>query len=562
MPQNIDLQLGQYDSAVQAALAEMHENNIIKRIWEHDYTVWNASDPTELTNRLGWLRIMDAMLADVGRINELKQALQSTGYTHVLLLGMGGSSLAPEVFSFTFHDAENRLWLEVLDSTDPGAVLAYDKQLDIKKTLFIVATKSGGTAETLSAFKLFYNRALDELGSEQTAGQHFIAITDPGSQLVDIAKRYKFRDIYLNDPNIGGRYSVLSYFGIVPAVLAGVDVTRLLKNAADMAKNNQLADETNQGALIGAVMGELAKVGRDKVTLILSPAISSFGDWVEQLIAESTGKDGKGIVPVVGEAVGVPSVYGNDRLFVYMRLSDDDTYTRQINALQAAAHPVITITLDDRYDLGGQFFLWEMATAITGYRLGIHPFNQPNVEAAKNLARAKIQEYQKTGKLEQLTPTLEADGIQVIGDVQADSPAAALKAFLEKAEDGAYISVHAYVEPTAAATQALQAFQTKLRDTTKLATTIGYGPRFLHSTGQLHKGDAGKGLFIQFTADKPQDVAIPDEAGQKASAMSFGTLIDAQALGDRQALLDAKRTMIRFHLRDTVTGIQALTQSL
>jgi transaldolase/glucose-6-phosphate isomerase len=562
MPQNIDLQLGQYDSAVQAALAEMRENNIIKRIWEHDYTVWNASDPTELTNRLGWLRIMDAMVSDIGRINELKQALQSAGYTHVLLLGMGGSSLAPEVFSFTFHDAENRLWLEVLDSTDPGAVLAYDKQLDIKTTLFIVATKSGGTAETLSAFKLFYNRALDELGSEQAAGQHFIAITDPGSQLVDIARRYKFRDTYLNDPNIGGRYSVLSYFGIVPAVLAGVDVTRLLKNASDMVKNNQLADETNQGALIGAVMGELAKVGRDKVTLILSPAISSFGDWVEQLIAESTGKDGKGIVPVVGEAVGSPSVYGNDRLFVYMRLSDDDTYTRQINALQAAAHPVITITLDDRYELGGQFFLWEMATAIAGYRLGIHPFNQPNVEAAKNLARAKIQEYQQTGKLEQLTPALEADGIQVIGDIQADSPAAALKTFLENATDGAYISVHAYVEPTSATTQALQAFQTKLRDTTKLATTIGYGPRFLHSTGQLHKGDAGKGLFIQFTADKPQDVAIPDEAGQKASAMSFGTLIDAQALGDRQALLDAKRNMIRFHLRDTVTRIQALTQSL
>jgi transaldolase/glucose-6-phosphate isomerase len=562
MPQNIDLQLGQYDSAVQAALAEMRENNIIKRIWEHDYTVWNASNPTELTNRLGWLRIMDAMVSDIGRINELKQALQSADYTHVLLLGMGGSSLAPEVFSFTFNDAENRLWLEVLDSTDPGAVLAYDKQLDIKKTLFIVATKSGGTAETLSAFKLFYNRALDELSSDQAAGQHFIAITDPGSQLVDIAKRYKFRDTYLNDPNIGGRYSVLSYFGIVPAVLAGVDVTRLLKNASDMAKNNQLADETNQGALIGAVMGELAKAGRDKVTLILSPAISSFGDWVEQLIAESTGKDGKGIVPIVGEAVGSPSVYGNDRLFVYMRLSDDDTYTRQINALQAAAHPVITITLDDRYELGGQFFLWEMATAIAGYRLGIHPFNQPNVEAAKNLARAKIQEYQKTGKLEQFTPTLEADGIQVIGDVQADSPAAALKAFLANAADGAYISVHAYVEPTAAATQALQAFQTKLRDITKLATTIGYGPRFLHSTGQLHKGDAGKGLFIQFTADKPQDVAIPDEAGQKASAMSFGTLIDAQALGDRQALLDAKRHVIRFHLRDTVTGIQALTQSL
>lgn len=562
MTQTIDTQLGQYDAVVRKAQIDMYEANIMQRIWEHDYTVWVADDPTEISNRLGWLRIMDAMLQDAERINQLKKAVQADAYTHVLLLGMGGSSLAPEVFSLTFHDAENRLWLEVLDSTHPGAVSAYNKQLDISKTLFIVATKSGGTAETLSAFKFFYNRALKELGNNEAAGQHFVAITDPKSKLVDIANQYKFRETFLNNPNIGGRYSVLSYFGIVPAVLAGLDITRLLKNASDTANNSKNINDDNYGALIGAAMGELAKVGRDKVTLILSPAISSFGDWVEQLIAESTGKDGKGILPVVGEAVGSSDDYGDDRFFVYMRLSDDDTYTRQVNSLQAAGHPVITITLEDRYELGGQFFLWEMATVIAGHLIRIHPFNQPNVEAAKNSARTKIQEYQETGKLQQLEPVLEADGIQVIGDIQADSPAAVLKAFLDKAEAGAYISVHAYVEPTEQTTSALHAFQTKLRDTTKLATTINYGPRFLHSTGQLHKGDAGKGLFIQLTADKPQDIDIPDEAGKDESAMTFGTLIDAQALGDRQALLDASRHVIRFHLSDALSGIQSLSKSL
>ena len=556
----INTRLGQYQAAVDNRLQHMQQHNIIQRIWDIDHTVWDENDPTELTNRLGWLRIMDAMIAEVGRMTELKRAILAEGYTHVLLLGMGGSSLAPEVFSYTFDDAENRLWLEVLDSTHPSAVIDYDEQIDIAQTLFIVATKSGGTAETLSAFKYFYNRALDDLGNEVDAGQHFVAITDPGSKLVDIAKQYNFRDTYLNDPNIGGRYSVLSYFGLVPATLAGVDVTRLLKSASDMAANNQQAPTENQAALIGAIMGELASASRDKLTFILSPKVKNFGDWVEQLIAESTGKIGKGILPVVGETVGAPDVYGDDRVFFYIHI--DDSYDAEVEALIAAGQPVVTISLDDRYELGGQFFLWEMATAIAGYVLDIHPFNQPDVEAAKNLARAKIEEYQETGKLQELEGNIEADGIQVIGDVQADSPAAALATFLQQAGDNAYISIHAYIDPTPAAAKALEALQTKLRDTTHLATTIGFGPRFLHSTGQLHKGDSGNGLFIQFTSDKARDVDIPDNAGDVESAMTFGTLIDAQALGDRQALLDVNRRVIRFHLSDTIAGIQHLTASL
>lgn len=562
---HLESDLGEYLAAIDAATSQLRANKIMKRIWSHDHTVWQ-DDPTEISNRLAWLNIMDMMTENIERMEHLTKSVIADGYTHVLLLGMGGSSLAPEVFSKVFGDERSGLELDVLDSTDPAAVLTYDRALDIRKTLFIVATKSGGTAETLSFFKYFYNRALAELGSTDAAGQHFVAITDPDSKLEAMAERHQFRATFLNNPNIGGRYSVLSYFGIVPAALIDVDIRKLLKRAQRMASNcdanNCPSEGDNNGGRLGAIMGVLANEGRDKLTLVLSPQISNFGDWVEQLVAESTGKLGKGILPVVGEALSNPDAYGNDRLFVYIKLNGDDIYNAQIDELKAAGHPVVTLHLEDIYDLGGQFFLWEMATVVAGHFLGIQPFDQPNVETAKIVARAKIAEYQETGKLEELEPTLEADGIQVIGDVEADSVDEALKQFLENAVDGAYISIHAYVQATDETSQALKALQSKLRDTTKLATTLGYGPRFLHSTGQLHKGDAGKGLFIQFTADMAEDVAIPDEAGEDASAMSFGTLKNAQALGDRQALLDANRHVIRFHLSDVVDGLNQLLERL
>jgi transaldolase / glucose-6-phosphate isomerase len=562
---HLESDMGEYQAAIEAATSELRDKKIMKRIWSHDHTVWQ-DDPTEISNRLAWLNIMDSMSDNIGRMQHLTKAVIADGYTHVLLLGMGGSSLAPEVFSKVFGDERSGLELDVLDSTDPATVLAYDRALDIRKTLFIVATKSGGTAETLSFFKYFYNRALEILGSREAAGQHFVAITDPNSKLETIAEGYQFRATFLNNPNIGGRYSVLSYFGIVPAALIDVDVRKLLKRAQRMATNcdanNCPSEGDNNGGRLGAIMGVLANEGRDKLTLVLAPQISSFGDWVEQLIAESTGKLGKGILPVVGESLASPDAYGNDRLFVYIKLNGDDTHDTQIDALKAAGHPIVTLHLEDIYDLGGQFFLWEMATVVSGYFLGIQPFNQPNVESAKKVARAKIVEYQETGKLEELEVNFEADGIQVIGDIEADSIAEALKQFLENAVDGSYISVHAYVQATDATSQALKALQSKLRDKTKLATTVAYAPRFLHSTGQLHKGDAGQGLFIQFTSDMPEDVAIPDEAGEDASAMSFGTLKNAQALGDRQALLDANRHVIRFHLSDVVDGLNQLLELL
>ena len=540
--QHLMAELGPYQDAVDAALAEIKGEGVMERIWAHDHTVWKP-EPAEITNRLGWLHTAEAMDDNLDRLASLAAAVRADGYTHALLLGMGGSSLAPELFRKTFGVKDGYLDLVVLDSTDPGAVLAHAGRLDPARTLFIVATKSGGTAETLSFFKFFYNWTVDALGVDQ-AGDHFIAITDPGSKLAVLARQYDFRATILNDPNIGGRYSVLSYFGLVPAALLGMDLDTLLRRANDLVENDDIS------AQLGAMMGELAEAGRDKLTFILSPAIASFGDWVEQLVAESTGKEGKGIVPVVGEPVGPPEVYGDDRLFVHLRLDGDDIDDAAVQALQDAGHPVLRLRLKDLYDLGGQFVLWEMATAVAGHRLGINPFDQPNVEAAKVLARQMVLEYKEKGSLppgESAAPTAEA-----------------LNSFLSQAQPGrSYVALQAWVQATAGTDAVLLALRTELRDRFKLATTVGYGPRFLHSTGQLHKGDAGNGLFVQFTADVSEDLSIPDEAGLPESSMSFGVLKMAQALGDQKALLAAGRPVLRIHLgSDVIGGLERLTKAL
>ena len=549
--------LDAYRTVVDDALSEMRQNRVMARIWAHDHTVWKP-EPAEIANRLGWLHIAEVMLENVPRLERLVTDVRAAGYTHALLLGMGGSSLAPQVFRRTFGVQDGYLDLAVLDSTDPGAVLAHAGRLDPARTLFIVATKSGTTAETLSFFRYFYNWVADALGKGQ-AGEHFSAITDPGTHLVDLAQRYGFRSTFLNDPNIGGRYSALSYFGLVPAALVGVDVPTLLGRAmaATCGSESCVTPEENPGARLGAILGELAKAGRDKATFLLSPAIASFGDWVEQLIAESTGKEGKGIVPVVGEPLGPPEVYGADRLFIHLRLPGDEAGNAALADLEAAGHPLVRLNLHDRYDLGGQFFLWEIATAVAGHRLGINPFDQPNVEAAKVLARRMVAEYAEKRSLPAGEP--------------APLTAETLHDFLAQAQPGdpstgsgrSYITLQAYVQPTAEADAALAALRVRLRDRFQLATTVGYGPRFLHSTGQLHKGDAGRGLFIQLTADGPRDVPIPDEAGSPGSSISFGVLKLAQALGDRQALLDAGRQVIRFHLgEDVVGGLKRLLEAV
>lgn len=571
-----------YQSAVDAALNEIESQNIVRRIWQRDHTVWSP-DPTEISNRLGWLDVAEVMQelyggdsvravsdeavnqarawSTVGSIKGLVDAVRADGYTHALLLGMGGSSLAPEVFAKTFGTAEGYLNLSVLDSTDPGAVLNADKAHDPAKTLYIVSTKSGGTVETFSFFKYFYNRAVETVGAD-AAGAHFIAITDPGSALETTAQQYNFRATFLNDPEIGGRYSVQSYFGLVPAALVGVDVPLLLERMIAMANSCKLSGKDNPGAQLGATLGELAKEGRDKVTFITSPSIASFGDWVEQLIAESTGKNGKGILPVVGEPLDKPEAYGNDRVFVYLQVEGDDTYDAQVNALETL-HPVVRLSLKDLYDLGAQFFLWEFAVAVAGYRIGIQPFDQPNVESAKVIARKMVKAYTESGELPKMQPALSADGVTVYADVTGSSLSDMVKAFVKQAQAGDYFALQAYVTPSVETDLALLDLRTVLRAQTGLATTVGYGPRFLHSTGQLHKGDAGNGLFIQFTSDATEDAAIPDEAGKPESSITFGVLKLAQAMGDREALLENKRRVITFHLgKDTAAGLSAIRSAL
>lgn len=542
--------LGSYQSAVDQALNDMGTNKVVARLWEHDHTLWKSL-PDEITNRLGWLTITGEMRDNLDRITALTNSVQPVGYRQVLLLGMGGSSLAPEVFGRIFGDTGSAgLDLDVLDSTDPATVLSYAERLDPAHTLFVVSTKSGSTVETLSFFKFLYTWVADILGAER-AGEHFVAITDPGSRLVDIAEQYNFLTTFLNDPNIGGRYSALSYFGLVPAGLVGVDLDRLLDSADAVASACGADNATthNPGARLGAILGELAKAGRDKATFVVSPEIASFGDWVEQLIAESTGKEGTGILPVVEEPVASPNVYGDDRLFIDVRRAGDDTDRQAIQALEDAGHPIVRIEVEDRYDMGGLFFLWEFATAVAGERLGINPFDQPNVESAKKRAKERLNNFKESGEL----PALDVEPLS------ADS----LRQFLQQAEEGDYIALQAFIHPTPETDAALNRLRTALRDRTGLATTVGYGPRFLHSTGQLHKGDAGNGLFIQFTSQMQQDAPIPDSAGDWESSVSFGVLKMAQAMGDRQALLDAGRRVLSFYLSDnTADDIEDLAANL
>ena len=523
--------------------------------------------PDEIANRLGWLDIAARMEEERHCIAALLQDVQQEGYTQAVLLGMGGSSLAPEVIGRTFGSGP--MGLQVLDSTHPAAVRGLADRLDAAKTLFIVATKSGTTAETVSLFKYFYNQVRARLGDEE-AGAHFVAITDGGSDLVKLGEACKFRAVYINDANIGGRYSALSHFGLAPAALVGVNLRRLLRRAQEAMNDcgRHVTGSVNPAARIGVVMAEAAKAGRDKLTIIADSEVASFADWLEQLVAESTGKSGTGIVPVVGEPMGSVDAYGSDRLFVHLQWSDAGAQDGFVQALIDAGHPVIRVRFRDRYDLGGQFFLWEFATAVAGARLGIHPFDQPDVESAKQQSRQMMSAYMESGSLPALQPSLEADGVRVYlgaqdGAARSGSPAGTLAAFLKQAGGGDYISIQAYVRPCEAMDGLFRKMQRGLRDRTSLATTFGYGPRFLHSTGQLHKGDGGNGLFIQFTDSPASDAGIPDEPGSSRSTVPFGVLIQAQSLGDRQALINAGRRVIRVDLGENAQAeLERIVDSL
>lgn len=557
--------LGPAEPAIRRQLTEFEQTKVYDRIWEHDHTVWK-DDPAEISNRLGWLHSPRVMQPAINDIYALVEEVRAAGFTHALLLGMGGSSLAPEVFRFSFGVGDGYLDLAVLDSTDPGTVLDRQKRSDLSKTLFIVSTKSGGTVETLSFAKYFY-RQVAENGSDDP-GSQFVAITDPDSGLEALAKQLNFRKIFRNDPDIGGRYSALSYFGLVPAAMVGVDLQRLLESAAmmtaDAGKGGHIKATESTSALLGAAIGQMAVSGRDKLSLVISPQIRAVGDWIEQLVAESTGKEGKGILPVVGENISNPQHFANDRLFVCIKLADDKTYDNDLAALADAGHPVIVLQWQDLYDIGGEFFRWEMATVLASIPLDINPFDQPNVEAAKIVARKMVKAYHDSGKLPDLDGARNIDGLTLYGAVGNPSNLKdALSNFLEGIEDGTrsprpYVCIQAYLDGNQKLDQALQSLRQEITRKYQVAVTVGYGPRFLHSTGQLHKGDAGNGRFIQFLADVTEDVAIPDEAGSDQSSMTFAVLKEAQSLGDRQALLDAGRSVLRIDMGDDPAATIAL----
>jgi transaldolase / glucose-6-phosphate isomerase len=510
------------EPALIAKIELAQSEGVAKRVWQRDESLWGGPGVPEIGNRLGWLTISEKMLEHAPELNAFVEQAKADGFTDAVLLGMGGSSLGPEVIRRSYGQIPGGLRLHVLDSTDPGAVLGVERSVDLETTLFVVSSKSGGTIETLSHMRHFYERT----GGD---GRRFVAVTDPGSPLVDLARESGFRHVFENDPDIGGRYSVLSWFGLVPAALAGVNVEALLQRAQVAEQNCTHFDQSssNSGLWMGIVMGALAEQGRDKATFVVSEPISSFGLWVEQLIAESTGKQGKGILPVAGEPLGDPGAYGDDRVFAYLRDPDDadpDTDAK-IEALARAGHPVLTLAVHGAADLGRIFFFAEFATAVAGWALGINPFDQPNVQEAKDNTARVLKEG-------------------------AEKPATDLSAILE-ASPPQYIAILGYVTPSDEFDSAVEELRVKIRDRTKATTTFGYGPRYLHSTGQYHKGGPPNGLFLQLYQPGEEDVEIP-EAGY-----SFEHLKNAQALGDAQTLRQHGLEVVRIEI-DSAEAVRRL----
>ena len=560
--------LGSLESAVKARLKGLQQDGFTRRLWAKDPTLWH-SDPAHhkiIRNALGWMHLPEQQVHQMARIKGLAESIRAEGYRHVLLLGMGGSSLCPEVWRMTFGMVSGFPELHILDSTVPSTVRSMEKRVDMAKTLCIISSKSGSTTEPLVFYQYFFDRMRKIKGDR--AGENFIAITDPGSLLENLARESRFRDILPGVPDVGGRYSALSNFGIVPAAIMGVNFEHLLYRAERMRHScdSVVPPEDNPGIMLGVTLGELAKNGRDKITFITSPAISSLGAWLEQLIAESTGKEGKGIIPIDDEPIGAPDVYGNDRLFVYIcyPAGVDESQEARVAALEKAGHPVVRIELPDLINLGEEFFLWEIATAVAGSILGINAFDQPNVQESKDCTKAFLEEFKKNGSLPEEKPILTSDGIRLYTDAEnrkalegLSSLEATLSAHLSRLVPGDYAALNAYVERTEVSHKILQGIRQRIRDNKRVATTLGYGPRFLHSTGQLHKGGPNSGVFIQITADDMEDVPIPGEP------YTFGILKSAQALGDFLCLGKRNRRAIRIHLgADVNAGLRRIQQAI
>ena len=554
-------EVGEAASDVTSAIEDWRANGKVRRLWDGDASLWSNTDEDQW---LGWLHVVDGQIDHQHHFTHIVNDVQSGEFRHAVLLGMGGSSLCPDVLTRTFGNQSGFPELLVLDSTVPAQVRSLEAQIDPAQTLFIVSSKSGGTTEPNVFKQYFFDKVRQSVGEEQ-AGGRFIAITDPGTKLHKLAKADHFRTIAHGIPSIGGRYSALSNFGLVPAAIMGVDVPAFLDSAEIMVQAcaSCVPPEANPGTVLGAVLGTLVRQGRDKLTIITSPAIGTLGAWLEQLLAESIGKEGKGLVPIDAERLGSPEVYGEDRFFVYVRLTSAPSSGQDaaVDALEKAGQPVVRIALEDPMDLGQEFFRWEIATAVAGSILGINAFNQPDVEASKVATRRLTEAYEETGRLPEEAPFFEADGVKLIASpsyaqtltsaVTSEGLTGLLAAHLEQIQAGDYFAINAYVEMNDQNQQELQALRHAVRDAKCVATTLGYGPRFLHSTGQLHKGGPNSGVFLQITSEDAEDLPIP---GQK---YTFGVLKQAQAIGDFEVLVERERRALRVHLGPDVPAALA-----
>jgi glucose-6-phosphate isomerase len=547
--------------AVDQAAASWNANNNVDRFWKKDPSLWTSEGEEKW---LGWIDIVERQQKDLAAFAALAADVKATGFKSVLLLGMGGSSLCPEVLSVTFGQQAGFPALHIVDSTDPAQVKAARDKVNLAETLVVVASKSGSTLEPNVLKQYFFEEMKQAVGADK-AGSHFLAITDPGSKMEQVAKGDGFRHIFYGDPTIGGRFSALSNFGVVVATVAGLDYTKLLIEAAKAVASARKPAADNPAVQLGLLMGTAANAGRDKITIFTSPEIYDLGAWMEQLIAESTGKLGKGITPVDREAIAAPEVYGRDRIFAYVRLKStaDASQDAKVAAIEAAGHPVIHIEIEDLYEIFGQFFAWEVATAVAGAVMGINPFNQPDVESAKIETRALTAAYEETGKLPERQPVLTDAGIKVYATeayaatLKAAAPgqtlAGLLREHLNQIQAGDYFAALAYLPMFPEHEAAIQVMRHKVRDAKRVATCLGFGPRFLHSTGQDYKGGPNTGVFLEITADHGVDVAIP---GQK---FSFGVVIDAQAAGDFAVLEARGRRAVRIHLgADVAAGLKTL----
>lgn len=550
--QNYTEYAGDYGSIIQSQLLELEKDRFAERFFDYDHLLW-ADNPSEITNRLGWVHLPKQMLAVINEIDDFSESIRKKGFTDVVVLGMGGSSLSSEVFRNIFTLRDGFLRLTLLDTTDPDFILKTRERIDLLRTLFVVSSKSGSTVETVSLMKYFYGELARKTGSP---GEHFVCITDPGSGLIQTAGKHGFSRVFISDPNVGGRFSALSYFGLIPASLAGVDIRWILQSALSvlLELENSVGGKCHESPSfrLGTFLGVMAQQGRDKLGFVFSEKLFPFGYWAEQLIAESTGKNGVGILPLLDEEVSDCPRPGDDRAYILLSIRGDRTVDTVASRIENSKTPFVKIAVDSPDQIAAELFRFEFAVALAGSIMGINPFDQPDVESAKAFARNFLKLYRETGKLESEEPDFSKNGLVFSSNRNIESPGQ-LRDIISSKKKG-YVSIQAYVDPAEENSRELLSLRAQIEAISSVPVTLGFGPRFLHSTGQLHKGDSGEGFFIQIVSDNENDLRIPDDVGSGESVFSFQVLKMAQATGDFKSLDQMGRGIVRIGIPSDISG--------